>query len=189
MRRLIGIISVVLSFGLVACGVGEDSRGSGTETVTSAGSGSGESGSKGKGNSVELNKPFKISTLKDNEVFLNIKELTVGQDCKFGTTFSEYRNDNLGSDFQYLQILAEVDVQKLDNPLSHGLVFLHDPKFVDGEGFTKEADSAVDCKSDNSYDPWISPTEVGNKTRRYGAFIVPKGVKEVQVENKKFAVN
>lgn len=187
MRRYALAVTAVVSLGLVACGSSDNADNNNDGTITAADAAPSEENTSEEGGAVELNKPFEISKLDDNDVFLTIKEITLGEDCTFGVYAPEYRNDELEGQ-QYLQILAEVDVQKLDNPQSGGLVYLNDVKAVDGDGYAKVADSAQDCKAGEDYESWFTPTDPGDKSRRYGAFLVPKDVTEVRVEGRVYAV-
>ena len=192
MRRITLAVTVALSLSLVSCSTSEDSDNTaGTITAAAEPSPGEEASSEESGEDsgeVELNEPFEISTLDDNDVYLNISEITIGKECKFGVYTPEYLSDDLGDENQYLQILAEVDVQKLDNPRSGGMVFLSDPKFVDSEGFTATASLAYDCQPGEGYENWSTPTEPGDKSRRYGAFIIPSGTTEIRLEGKTYAV-
>lgn len=182
-RHALAVVAVVF-LGLVACGAGDNPGDSNRGTITTAS----EEKSGEEGSSLELNEPFEISTLDNNDVFLKINEITLGEDCKFGAYVPDLRNDVLGGENQYLQILAEVDVQKLSNPMSKGIVYLDNPKIVDDEGFVKNADLAKDCQSGGEYENWMVPTSAGDKSRRYAAYVVPKDVTEVRVHGKVFAV-
>ncbi len=188
MRRYALATIAVLSLGLVACSSTDGDNQTEGATITAAETAPTTEASNGEGEDVQLNEPFEISQLVDNDVFLNVTDITLGEECRFGAYIPEYRNDDLGSDKQYLQIFAEVDVQKLNNPQSSGVVYLNGPKTVDTDGFTKEADMSADCQAGESYENWFIPTESGDKSRRYGAFIVPKGITEVRVENRVYPV-
>lgn len=186
MRRTALALTATLSLSLVACNSGSDSSEGGTITPAE-GTPTTEAGSS-EGDQVQFNEPFEISQMDDNDVFMSISEITVGEDCRFGTYVPDYRSDQLGEDLQYLQVFAEVDVQKLDNPQSGGVVYLESPKTVDSEGFAKEADPAFDCQAADGYEDWFVPTDPGDKSRRYGAFIVPRGITEVRIENRVYQV-
>lgn len=188
MRRYALVVIAVASLGLVACGSGDNPDESNGGNITAAESTATQEQSGEGDGSPGLNEPFEISTLDDNDVFLKITDITLGEDCKFGAYVPEMRNDELGEEKQYLQIFAEVDVQKLDNPMSQGMGFLDDPQIVDGEGFSENADLAMDCQSGEGYEDWLVPTSVGDKSRRYGAYVVPKSITEVRVHDKTFAV-
>lgn len=187
MRRTALSLAAMLSIGLVACGT-EDADDNSQGTIAAPKSSSNTEEQTDDGGKVELEKPFEISKLPDNDVFLTIKEITLGEECRFGMYVPGSPLDDLGEDQQYLQILGEVDVQKLDNPQSQGMVFLNVPKAVDADKFAKEADFATDCQPGEGYEDWMTPTDAGDKSRRYGAFIVPKGVTEVRVEGKVYKV-
>lgn len=189
MRRYALAIVTAASLGLVACSSSDEPKSTTAGTITAAESTpENEESTEDEGKAGELNKPLRISTLSDNDVFMTIKEISLGKECRFGADDPEYSFDKLNDDQQYLQILAEVEVQKLDNPDSSNQVYLDGPKAVDGDGFAKEAELGVDCHEGEDYENWYTPTEVGDKSRRYGAFIVPKGVTEVRIQGKKFAV-
>lgn len=192
MRRISLIVTAALPLSLAACSTGDNTN-STDETITAVadpassseapaeeGNESNEDGS--------LNEPFEISTLDDNDVYLKISEISIGEECKFGVYTPEYLSDKIGAENQYLQILAEVDVQKLNNPQSMGYVYLDSPKIVDSDGFTKTADYALDCQDGDNYEDWMVPTEKGDKSRRYGAYVVPKGTTEVRIHGKTYAV-
>ena len=192
MRRISLIVTAALPLSLAACSTGDNTN-STDETITAVadpassseapaeeGNESNEDGS--------LNEPFEISTLDDNDVYLKISEISIGEECKFGVYTPEYLSDKIGAENQYLQILAEVDVQKLNNPQSMGYVYLDDPKIVDSEGFTKSAESSWDCQNGDNYEDWLMPTEKGDKTRRYGAWIIPSGTTEVRLYDKTYTV-
>lgn len=189
MRRYALAIVTAASLGLVACSSSDEPKSTTAGTITAAESApENEESTEDEGAAGELNKPLRISTLSDNDVFMTIKEISLGKECRFGVDDPEYSFDQMNDDQQYLQILAEIDVQKLDNPVSGGSVYLDNPKAVDGDGFAKEAELGFDCEQSEGYEDWGEGTEVGDKSRRYGAFIVPKGVTEVRIQGKKFAV-
>lgn len=189
MRRFPLVFSALLSVGLVACGSNDPAENSNAITITPAEpTTSAESFADGA-ETPAFNTPFEISTLAGNDVFLTINDITLGEDCRFGSFVPGYRNDQLGDDMQYLQVLAEVGVAKLENPLSNGMVYLNDIKAVDSEGFTQTAALGIDCQPGEGYESWSLPTEPGDKSRRYGAFIVPKGITEVRIEGKTFPVD
>lgn len=192
MRRISLMVTAALSLGLVACSTGDNTNSTdGTITAVADPASSSEAPAEEGNESNEegsLNEPFEISSLDDNDVYLNISEISIGEECKFGVYTPEYLSDNIGEENQYLQILAEVDVQKLDNPQSMGYVYLDSPKTVDSDGFTKTADYALDCQSGDNYEDWMVPTEKGDKSRRYGAYVVPKGTTEVRIHGKAYAV-
>lgn len=189
MRRYALAIVTAASLGLVACSSSDEPKSNTAGTITAAESTSeNQESSEDEDKAGELNKPLRISTLSDNDVFMTIKEISLGKECRFGADNPEYSFDKLNEDQQYLQILAEIDVQKLDNPASGNEVYLDYPKAVDGDGFAKEAELGIDCHEGEGYESWSTSTELGDKSRRYGAFIVPKGVTEVRIQGKKFAV-
>ena len=181
-----------LPLSLAACSTGDNTNSTdGTITAVADPASSSEAPAEEGNESNEdgsLNEPFEISTLDDNDVYLKISEISIGEECKFGVYTPEYLSDKIGAENQYLQILAEVDVQKLNNPQSMGYVYLDDPKIVDSEGFTKSAESSWDCQNGDNYEDWLMPTEKGDKTRRYGAWIIPSGTTEVRLYDKTYTV-
>jgi len=192
MRRISLMVTAALSLGLVACSTGDNTNSTdGTITAVADPAPSSEAPAEENaegGDDVALNEPFEISSLEDNDVYLNISEISISTECKYGKFSPESNNDSIGEENQYLQILAEVDVQKLDNPQSMGYVYLDDPKIVDSEGFTKSAESSWDCQNGDNYEDWLMPTEKGDKTRRYGAWIIPSGTTEVRLYDKTYTV-
>ncbi|WP_454978968.1 hypothetical protein [Corynebacterium propinquum] len=184
-KILAPLVSCVLL--VSACSDSEEAK---PASVTAAESAipTGTNGNVPKDKAGKLNEPMEISSLPDNDVFLTVSDITVGEDCAHGVWDEEFRLDELGDGKQYVQVFAEVDVQRLDNPQS-SIVYLSSPKVVDKEGYTLEPEISVDCKSyDDGTDSWFDPTEPGDKTRRYGAFIVPQGISEIRIEGKTFNV-
>ena len=192
MRRISLMVTAALSLGLVACSTGNNTNSAdGTITAVADPAPSSEAPAEENaegGDDVTLNEPFEISSLEDNDVFMSITEISLGEECKFGKYSPESNSDNVGEGDKYLQILAEVDVQKLDNPLSGGMAFLEDPDFVDSEGFTATAPAAYDCQSGEGYENWLKPTNPGDKSRRYGAFTIPSDTTEIRIEGKTYTV-
>lgn len=193
MRRSVLSSTIVLSLSLSACGDGgEELKSSEQSSTPSQESNAAEKSSKKDGQSsdqLHLAEPFEISTLEDNDVYLAVKDISFGEECRFGVYAPDLRQDDLGEDKQYLQVLAEVNVEKLDSPMSQGFVYLDDPKFVDSEGFTAEAPRALDCQEGEGYEDWLMPTAAGDKSRRYGAFVIPKDVEEIRIHGKVFKVD
>ncbi|MEK0146441.1 hypothetical protein [Corynebacterium yonathiae] len=187
MRMKIFVPLAATALLVAACSDSEESEPA-TITATDSENSADSNESNSSDKAGRLNEPMEISSLPDNDVFLTVNEITVGQDCVNGPWAEESRIDELGEDKQYLQIAADVDVQRLDNPQS-SVVYLRGPQIVDKDGYTSEPAVGVDCKTaDGANDSWFEPTNPGDKSRRYGAFIVPKGIKEVRIEGKTFNI-
>lgn len=136
-----------------------------------------------------LNQPYEISTLADNDVYLTITDLRVGGECEYGSLDAgEY--DNISGENTLLQVWAELDVQKLDNPQSGGEVMLMNPTIVDGNGFTQDAEFAMSCQgpTEPGIDDWYISRGPGEKSRLYGMFAVPADLKQVKIEGATFDV-
>ena len=193
MRRGILSLTIILGLSLTACSDGGEERKSSEQSTTSSqkdDAAEKSSEKDGQGNDqLQLAEPFEISTLEDNDVYLTVKDISLGKECRFGVYAPDFTQDDLGEGKQYLQVLAEVNVEKLDNSMSQGFVYLDDPKFVDNEGFTADAPRALDCQEGEGYEDWLMPTAAADKSRRYGAFVIPKDVEEIRIHGKVFKVD
>lgn len=186
-RSLVAVISLVSALALGACAAGESGEPSADGVITVAEEATVASEEASDGN-LALGEPFEISALEDNDVFLTINDITVGEECRFGMHTPDDPTDHMGAESVYLQVLADVEVKKLDNPLSQGYVYLNDPKILDSDGYTREADLGFDCQSGENYEDWLMPTAQGEKTRRYGTFIIPRDTKEIRIYDKTFEI-
>ncbi|MEX3507402.1 hypothetical protein VVR85_08890 [Corynebacterium sp. LK2590] len=130
---------------------------------------------------IEFGTPFETSSLPDNEAYLTITDATVGEECHYGT-YGVPEQDDLASGKQYLQVWGEFDVQKLDNPMSANGAMLEGPEIIDDEGFTQEADFAVDCQmATDGAEDWFVIRHGGEKSRIYRAFVIPNNAKQVKL--------
>lgn len=181
MRRTALLFVFLLSVGLGACSL--DEAGEKIKVaVTSPEGASKQQKEKRTSTDIQLDEPFELSTVTGDKAIVTIKELTLGEECRFGSYATGIQIDELAEGEQYLQILAEVEAQASESPQSIGSVILTAPKTVDAEQFTKDAEFAIDCRPDEGYEHWGLPTKAGDKTRRYGAFVVPEGTKEIRIE-------
>lgn len=62
-------------------------------------------------NAGSLQEALSISDKPENDVYLTIHEMTLGEECKYGEQL-----DDLQPGFQFLQLTADFDVQKLGSP-------------------------------------------------------------------------
>lgn len=85
-------------------------------------------------NDGKLQEALSLSDKPENEFYLTINEMTLGKECKYGALL-----DDLQPGFQYLQLTADFDVQKLGSPTYDLGEMLATPRTIDSEGFTKEA--------------------------------------------------
>lgn len=69
----------------------------------------------------------------------------------------------------YVSMTGEFKVDSSDN----GWTMMHDPKAIDGDGFTITADKAFYCHADEPYSEWSTNVDEGQKARVFGAWIVP----------------
>lgn len=99
-------------------------------------------------NDGKLQESLSLSDKPYNDVYLTIHEMTLGEECKYG----ELLND-LQPGFQYLQLRADFDVQKLGSPTYDLSEMLATPRTIDSESFTKEAGWAS-CMPSTEHDQW-----------------------------------
>lgn len=131
----------------------------------------------------ELQKPLSLSNKTENEVYLTIQNMTFGEECKYGSLL-----DDLQQGFQYLQLEAEFDVQKLGSPTYDLGEMLDIPRTVDSEGFTKDANWASSCMPSTVQDQWNVILNEGETARVYGAFVIPQNTEKVEIQGYSFEV-
>lgn len=132
-------------------------------------------------NAGKLQEALSLSDKPDNDVYLTIHEMTLGEECKYGELL-----DDLQPGFQYLQLTADFDVQKLGSPTYDLGEMLAIPRTIDSEGFTKEAGWAASCMPSAEHDQWNVILTEGEKARVYGAFVVPENTEVVEIQNYEF---
>ncbi|AKK10850.1 hypothetical protein [Corynebacterium uterequi] len=152
------------------------------QSTTSADQSEGKNGNAGK-----LGERFEMSKMPDNDIFVTVQDIKLGGECANGGANPGEEVDDLEGK-QYLQLWAEIDVERLDNPGPFPYGSLLFPDYVDAEGFTSTSEPAFDCQEVDGHEPWGDPVYPGNKSRMYGAFIVPEGITEVHVEGRSFKV-
>lgn len=131
----------------------------------------------------EMQEPLSLSGKPDNDIYLTIHEMTLGEECRYGELLSD-----LQPGFQYLQLTADFDVQRLGSPTYDLGEMLATPRTIDSEGFTKEAEWAASCVPSTEHDQWNVILTGGEKACVYGAFIVPDDTEVVEIQDYKFDV-
>lgn len=69
----------------------------------------------------------------------------------------------------YLQISGVFELRSADN----GWTMLDDPQIVNAEGFTENIGMSTNCREDGEYQSWSNTLDEGQKSRNFGAWIVP----------------
>lgn len=97
-----------------------------------------------------------------------ITDITASDTCV--GRFDNYGDgiDQLDEGKMYVSMAGEFEVDYSNN----GWTMMHDPKFIDGEGFTITGSSGF-CHSDEPYSSWSTTVDEGQKARVFGAWIVP----------------
>lgn len=70
----------------------------------------------------------------------------------------------------YLQISGVFELPSAAN----GWSMLDDPQIINSEGFTENTGMATNCQEDGEYQSWSSTLDVGQKSKNFGAWIVPE---------------
>ncbi|GAB2515618.1 hypothetical protein CATRI_10595 [Corynebacterium atrinae] len=189
---LIAATGVSLVLALTACSNSEDTA---TGTITQQPPASEEVTTEAAApQNGEVGNPISIATLPGNDVTLTITEITVGEECRYGTNDyggeSDLEFGKLAPGQQYLQIWADVEVTALDNPqTTNDWIMLRDPDIIDAEGYTQSVEMSVDCRSsDEGHESWSSTVDLGDKMRVYEAFVIPGAVQKVRVHDIPFEI-
>ena len=189
---LSAVAGITLAFTLVACTNGEDTA---TGTITQQPPTSEEvTTGQAPPENGKINAPANIATLPGNEVLLTLTDITVGEECRYGT--NDYGGDSdpefgkLKEGQQYLQVWADVEVVALDNPqTTSDWIMLEDPDIIDAEGYTPSVGMSTDCRSsDEGHESWSSTVDLGDKMRVYEAFVIPDAVQKVRIHDIPFEV-
>lgn len=77
--------------------------------------------------------------------------------------------DQLDDGKMYVSMTGEFEVASSNN----GWTMMHDPKAIDGDGFTISAAKALYCHADEPHSDWSDTVDVGQKARLFGAWVVP----------------
>ncbi|AHI22154.1 hypothetical protein [Corynebacterium vitaeruminis] len=135
----------------------------------------------------EINTPFKVAQYEGDDVTMTVREITVGQECRYGTLGEEYGPDIDTNSQVLLQVWAEVEATTVKQDFPEYILAI--PKTLDADGFTTNAWSANRCKDPtDNYGQWFDATAQGTKTRRYGAFAIPKGSTQLKLESGTFTL-
>ncbi|AKK10849.1 hypothetical protein [Corynebacterium uterequi] len=128
---------------------------------------------------------IEISSLPENDIFITVQNLQLGGECAAGEyTPGEKLDDLTGA--QYVQLWVEQEAERIDNPDSAPFATLYGPDYVDAQGQVLPAVAALDCREVDGYESWGKPVDPGTKAQHYGAFIIPEGATEIQIEGHSF---
>ncbi|MER0074544.1 hypothetical protein [Corynebacterium sp. KPL3739] len=136
----------------------------------------------------EIGEELQLASNPTNDVTLKVTEMTLGEECKYGTNdYDEEPYDLDGK--QYLQISAEVNAKNVVTNAGGDWIMLNPPQIMDHDGFTQSTSVGFDCQNANDgHELWDTAIHNGEKKRIYGAFEVPQGVEKVSIENYTFDV-
>lgn len=187
MKRIAAIVAASM-FTLAACSSGDDVTTITPTSETTPTTSAVETPAEGT-----IGQPFNISVLPGNEVNLTIKEITIGESCRYGTNDYSFNDDpTFGKTPEgkaLMQIWADVDVVNVTTSVGNNWIMIKDPVIIDSEGFTQLPEMDIDCKTaDDGHELWSSTVDSGTKMRIYGSFIVPEDVSAVNVEGIPFDV-
>lgn len=107
--------------------------------------------------------------------------MVMSDECKQGYDDYGFGVPELEEGQTYLQIEGEFELRTGEN----GWTMLEDPSIIDGEGFTQLPSSAVYCREEADYEMWSTTLDVGQKSRNYGAWIVPEDATHMLIHDVK----
>lgn len=176
-RRIALAAAAATALALTACGGDDQDNGFEPADPANASQAAAESENAGNGKIGETITDD-CTGYMDCQVEVTVTEITVGEQCRYGT--NDYGGDNdpefgkLDAGEQYMQVWAEFAVT---SDQEDDWSMMDDPKVIDSSGFTNTTAGSVDCRpSDEGHESWSNPVDAGSKVRVYEAFTVSDDV-------------
>lgn len=110
--------------------------------------------------------------------------------CSYGSPYKASESDIAGGMYDYLQLWGTFEVEKISGPSMGDSAILMNPEVRLETGQYMVAADTLDCELGTSkgYDSWYRDLKQGEKTKVYGAFIVPKGYDTFRVQGRRLTV-
>lgn len=188
--KKIAPIALALPLALMLTACGDDNGDTNTEQATQQEQTTTQAPDEGASDenpaATELGQTVNLSQLPGNETNFTLTDMSVGEECRYGTNDYGGEEDpefgKVPEGKQLLQLWADVDVVHVETSVGNDWIMVEDPIVQDADGYTQTPDMDVDCRpADDGHELWSSTIDSGQKMRIYGSFIIPEGATKIGI--------